>query len=87
MPKEKSPFINYTVEEVLASEAVTYVIQVGSDIFNVNGRWVFNKKSAAIYYNKILRQLLDEMANGTDKQKRNAKRVFLSFKILPLRIH
>jgi len=87
MPKKKSPFINYTVDEVMASEASTFVIQVGSDVFHVNGRWVFNKRSAVVYYNKILRTILDQMHNGTKRERKDAKRVLQNFKILPLRLH
>lgn len=84
---KKSPFVGYTAEEVMAFEAVTYVLQVGSDIFNVRGKWVFTKKSAYIHYNKVLRELLDQLKNGNSKQQRNAKRVLMGLKVLPLRIH
>lgn len=87
MPKEKNPFIGYTTEEIMASEAVTYVIQVGSDVFNSNGNWFFNKKSAQIHYGKILRMLLAQLNGGTKKERENAQRVLNSFKVLPLRIH
>jgi hypothetical protein len=87
MPKKKGPFKNYTVDEVMASEAAAFVIQVGSDVFHVNGRWVFNKRSAVVYYNKILRTILDQMHNGTKRERKDAKRVLENFKILPLRLH
>ncbi len=87
MPKEKNPFITYTVEEVMASEASAYVIQVGSEVFSVNGKWIFNKKSARIYYGKILRDILDQMQNGNKKERNNAQKVLENFKVLPLRLH
>lgn len=84
---KKSPFIGYSSEQVMAIEATTYVLQVGSEIFNTNGKWVFTKKSAYIYYNKILRELLDQLRNGNNKQRKNAERVLQGLKVLPLRIH
>lgn len=87
MTKKKSPFVNYTEEEVFASEFATYFIQVGSDVFNLDGRWVFSKKSASIYYNKILRQLLDDMINGEERDRKNAERVLLNLKVVPLKLH
>jgi hypothetical protein len=87
MPKEKSPFVGYTTEEVLASEAVTYIIQVGSDIFEARGTWFFTKKTARIHYGKILRAVLEQLNRGTKKEKEDAKRVLNNLKILPLRLH
>lgn len=84
---KKGPFVGYTVEEVMAFEAVTYVLQVGSDVYDTRGKWVFNKKSAYIHYGKVLRDLLDQMRNGTYAEQKNAKRVLMNLKVLPLRIH
>lgn len=83
----KRPFVGYTAEEVMAFEAVTYILQVGSDVFDIKGKLVFTKKGAQIYYNKVLRELLDQIKNGTKKQKKNAMRALLGLKVLPLRIH
>lgn len=83
----KSPFAGYTSEEIMAFEAITYVLQVGSEIFNKRGKWGFTKKSANIYYNRVLRELLNQLKNGDKKQRKNAERILLSLKILPLRIH
>lgn len=90
MPRRKrNAYISYTVDEVLACEAVTYVIQVGSDLFDSDGKggWFFNKKSAIKHYNKILRVLTEQMNTGTKKERKNAKRVIENLKILPLRLH
>lgn len=87
MPKEHSPFVGYSTEEILASEAITYFIQVGSDVFNSRGTWFFTKSSAKIHYGKILRTVLDQMHNGNKKQKENAWRILNNLKILPLRLH
>lgn len=83
----KNPFVNYTTEEVLASEAVTYIIQVGTELFNINGRWVFSKKSAAIYHNKILRELSMQLNSGNKRDRDRAQKALAGLKILPLRVH
>lgn len=84
---DKSPFLGFTTEEVLASEACSFVIQVGSDFFVHDGMMVFSQKSAVTYYNKILVQVIDVMNNGNKKQKEHAQRVLWGLKILPLRIN
>ena len=87
MSKEKSPFVSYTFEEIMDHEAVTYVVQLGTDVWNVKGQWAFNKKSANMYYNKILRQIMHTLRTGNEKQIHNAKIMLATLRILPLRIH
>lgn len=85
--KQKSPFVSFSIEEVMASEAISYVIQVGSDFYCHDGRMVFSKKTAVTFYNKILEQVVHAMNNGDKKQKEHANRVLRNLKILPLRIN
>ena len=82
----KSPFRGFSIEEVLASEAVSYVIQVGSDFFHHEGMMVFSKKTAITYYNRVLAQVVEAMHKGDKKERQHAHRVMLNLKILPLRI-
>lgn len=84
---KKSPFGNYTVEQVFASEAVTYIVQMDYGLFVANGKWIFDKKSASRYYNKILKELVGQIHGNDERQKRSAKRTLLSLKIVPLRVH
>lgn len=84
---KNNPFVGYTVEEIFASEAVTYVIQMGLDVFHVKGKFVFNKKSAVTYYNKILNESVFQLSNGDKRQKANARLILSTLKIMPLRIH
>lgn len=84
---KKSPFGVYTPEEVFASEAVSYVIVAGSDLFEAKGKWVFDKKGAARHYNKILNELMYQIQVGTKKEKVNAHRVLRNLRIEPLRLH
>jgi len=84
---KKSPFVGYSEDEVLSIEAVTYVIVVGSNFYIKDGNFVFTKKSAAYHYNKILRELVGQLVNGDDDEKKNARRVLNNFRIEPLRLH
>ena len=84
---KKSPFIGYTVDEIFASEACTYVIQVGASIYAKDGIFVFNKKESTNHYNKILKELVHQFNNGNKKQRKNAQYILTHFKVLPLRIH
>jgi hypothetical protein len=86
-PKRKDPFVNYTTEQVFASEALLYVIQVGADVFEVEGQWFFVKKAATVYYNKILRELMKDIYKGTTKEQKRAKKILGTLKIVPLRMH
>lgn len=83
----KNPFVNYTIEEILASEASAYVIVVGSDFYMANGQWAFSRASAVRHYNKILAELMRQWAHGTKKEQKNAMRVMRNFRIDPLRFH
>lgn len=86
MQKKKGPFVNYTPEQIFLSESVLYIIQVGPEVFEVNGQWFFAKKSATTYYNRIIKELLNQLHNGTNKQKNRAKKLLTDVKIVPLRM-
>ena len=86
MPKKKNPFVNYTPEQVFLSESMLYVIQVGSEVFERDGQWFFVKKSAKLYYNRILKELLKQLHNGTAREQKRAKKILIDFKIVPLRM-
>jgi len=83
---KKSPFAGYSTEQVASFESMTYFLQVGSDIFNIRGKCFFNKKSANIYYGKVMRQLLGDMKHGNEEEKKNAERVMLGMRVVPLKL-
>lgn len=85
--KDHSPFRSYSVNEILATESSNYMIQVGFELLNIGGNFLFNKKSAVTHYNKILREILNQLKNGNKKQQANAERMLSNFKIIPFRLH
>ena len=84
---KKSPFISYTVDEIFAQEAVSYIVIAGVDVFNSRGDWIFDKKNAIRYYNKILNEVMHQLSMGNKKQQFNARRVLNNLRVEPLRIH
>lgn len=85
--KFKSPFGDFSIEEVAAAEASTYVIQVGSDLYCHDGAFAFNRRGAIIHYNKIRNELAYIAKNGDAREKKHARRCLENLKVLPLRIH
>lgn len=87
MSQKKSPFKGFTINEVFAAESTSYVIQVGVDLFCHKGRFCFDKRNAALFYNRILSNLVDLITNGDEDQKKEALRCLGSLRISPLRIN
>jgi len=87
MSKKNKPFVGYTSEEIFASEARLYFVQVGEEILEAEGQCLFMKKNATSYYNKILREILNQFYNGSTAQRNKAASLLLNFKISPLRVH
>lgn len=85
--KKKSPFVEYTTDEILASEKNAYVIQIGKDLFSTDTKLSFTKAAADHYYDQIMVALEDQLKNGSKKEKRIAKQIVENFRILPLRFH
>lgn len=83
----KSPYINYTEEEIMATESGHYVIQVGSDFFSYNGKMAFSKERAEHFYDTVIAGLVDMRINGTEAEFADATACLLNLRIMPLRIH
>lgn len=85
--KEKSPYKNFTLEEVMTAESNSYVIQIGEDFFSYEGDYTFSKNGAEHYYDQILNGLNDLLENGDETEKEDAFKSLLLLKVYPLRIH
>ena len=86
MPK-KSPFAGKTVEEVFALEALHYIVVAGSEVFYLNGKWIFDQKTAIRCRDRILRGLVKLLETGTKKEQRHARFLIDTIRIEPFRIH
>lgn len=88
MNKQKSPYVNRTIEEVNRLELNRFYIQLGSEVYLAeSGNVSFTKdKSEEIFFD-ILEDLYDMKKNGTKIQKVDASACLHYFKIHPLRFH
>lgn len=84
---KKSPYRNYSVEDIAATEFNTYVIQVGDDLFSYNGKMGFSLKRAEMFYDDILGGLHEMKKSGNKIEKEDAIKCLLLLRIFPLRIH
>ena len=87
MPKKKSPYGKNSVEQVLASEATSYVIVAGSDFLNVKGKMAFDKQTAIRYYKSFFKELITQLYSGRKRQSNHAKYILSNYRIESLRIH
>lgn len=90
MPKDSKPkraYLNYTDEEIVATETGHYVIQVGGDFYEHHGKMAFSKERAEQLYEHVIAGLMDLRMHGTDEEFNDATGCLLNLRILPLRIH
>jgi hypothetical protein len=87
MPKKKSPFRNYEVEDILEAEAYYFTLQVGNDLYDHNGTITFNKQGVIRHYNKVLRELTILSLEGSAKERKKARDLLATLKVSPLRIN
>jgi hypothetical protein len=84
---KKSPYKNYSVEDIAMTEFGTYVIQVGDDLFSYKGKMGFSLKRAEMFYDNIISGLHEMKDHGSAIEKDDAIKCLLLLKIFPLRIH
>jgi len=84
---EKSPWGKHSVEDIKRTEHDAYVIQMGMEIFDSDGKIVFNSRAVAVYYNKILNNLLDIIDGGDEDERNDAIRCLGTLHVHPLRIN
>lgn len=83
----KSSYGKYTFAQILNSEKDAYVIQVGKDLFDADGKLVFSKAAADLYHSKIMDNLLDLLDGGDAEEKHEALTALASLRVMPLRIN
>lgn len=83
----KSPYGQYSLEEVMMVEAGHYFIQVGGDVFSYDGKMAFSRDRAEMFYDNILKDLNSMKTNGDERSKSDAKSCLLHLRICPMRIH
>lgn len=87
MSKSKSPYKNYSVEEIAQAEATNFVILLGHDLFNYEGKYVFIKEDAELYHEQIIGGLMEILESGSPSEIQEAEVCLFHLKILPFRLH
>jgi hypothetical protein len=85
--KEQSPFVNFSIEQVLKAEQNSFIIQLGDDMFSYDGKYVFTQKSAESFKNEIEIKLSNAIKNGTLKDQKLARYKLFNLRIYPMRLH
>ena len=84
--RKNSPFVCFTIDEVKSIEANCYVIQVGVDLYDHGGQFIFDKRSANRHLKKILNGLVDVIQGKNKKQSEQAMWCLSTLAIMPVRI-
>lgn len=78
-------YVNYSEKQIQLMEHDCFVIQVGTDCFDVEGKIRFSKTAAEMYFVKVVKELQDSIEDGDDEERIDAHRLLLSLRILPFR--
>jgi hypothetical protein len=86
--KEKSPYKDHTIEEVIATEKDAYYIQIDNTMFeSPSGKLAFTKERADKFYEQVMHGLLQMRESGTEAEKKEAIECLTNLRIVPLRFH
>lgn len=87
-PKKEIMYKHYTMEEVLAVEALYYYIQIGDEMLeNERGKLSFTKDAAEKLFDQIFDSLNHMKEFGNAEERADAFACLSNLKIHPLRIH
>jgi hypothetical protein len=82
----KSPYGQYSEHDIMLVEAGNYYIQVGSDIFTLDGKMSFSRKRAEFIYDGIFKDLTLLKENGNSIEQEDAKTCLSMLRIFPMRV-
>lgn len=86
-PKEKSPYVDLSIEEVQKAEAGAFVIQLGTEFYDYKGRYTFSRESVEKLYDDLYAGLHEMLHDNNKRNKSDILSTILNFRILPLRFH
>lgn len=87
MKKDRNPYINRSLKEVLHAEETFYYIQLGEEVPTQGGIHTFGKDYTESMFWEIMTALRDMKDNGSKEEKKEAQMGLLNFKMHKLRIH
>jgi hypothetical protein len=83
----KSSYVNYTEEEILATESGIYILQIGSEVFSLDGKMGFTRERVEGFYDDAVAGLEHMVKTGTAEEIKEAKMCLRNIRIIPLKIH
>jgi hypothetical protein len=81
-----NPFVNATLEEIEQIENDYYILQIGADVFEMDGKMAFKKERAEDFYHTAIAGLKEMLEHGDKLEKEDAYRCLLLTRVIPLRI-
>lgn len=75
-----------TLQEIQEAEENAYIIQIGTELYNYDGCFVFDQKEAHRLYNNLLAKIKLTIKNGEKEDREVALRCVAKLFVLPLRI-
>jgi hypothetical protein len=84
---EKSPYANFSVEEILRAENGAFLIQLGGEFFDYKKKYSFTIETAERFVEEIQQGLRDMLKDPAKKDKAEILTSLLNLRIIPLRFH
>lgn len=87
MNKKKSAFINYSEQEVEKMERNYYCLQFGGDFLSEDDYYLFTKLEISHLYNDTLKDLVEIVKDGNNKDRNYALNLISTMQIRQMRLH
>ena len=87
MAKKQSAYIGYSTEEVCKIENAFYCLQFGGDFLSEEGCYLFTRNEISKLYNKTLKDLVDIVYDGSQKDSKYALNLICGLIVRPMRLH
>lgn len=82
-----SKHISYSEEEANKIEATLFCFVMGGDFVTDGHDYMFTKNEVQILYNKYIKDLIDTVRDGDEKDKKYALDLISGLQINPIRFH
>ena len=86
MSKKKS-HLGYTEAEVKKMENMFFVVEFGGDFIIQDNCYLFTKQEASKIYNKTMRNLVNIISDGEEKDRKYAIDLIGKLIVRPMRFH
>lgn len=87
MAKEKSPYGDFSEQDVLDAERGRFVICLENDFFLYSDSYTYSKERADELFDLLVEGFWDIWKQGDPKERAQITETLKNFKVIPLRIH